>query len=300
VSPPLLFSLPGNDALASLLTRELGAVAGELEIRRFPDGETYVRYRTNVHGRRVILLCTLNQPDEKFLPLMFCATAARNLGARSVGVVAPYLAYLRQDRRFHPGEAVTSRSFAALLSHSVDWLVTVDPHLHRIRSLSDVYSVPAVALQSAPLLAEWIGRNVERPLLIGPDIESEQWAASVAERSGAPFVTLEKVRHGDRAVDVTVPDLRRWSGHTPVLVDDIISTAGTMVETLCHLSQLGQRPPACVAVHGLFAGNAYDDLRRAGAAMIATTNSVPHPTNAIDLSRLIADGVAAVMPGELR
>ncbi len=298
MSPSLLFSLPGNGALASLLTRELGAVAGELEIRRFPDGETYVRYRTSVADRRVILLCTLDQPDAKFLPLMFCATAARDLGARSVGIVAPYLAYMRQDRRFHPGEAVTSSSFATLVSHCVDWLVTVDPHLHRIRSLSDVYSVPAVALQSAPLLAEWIIRNVERPLLIGPDMESEQWVASVAERSGAPFVTLGKVRHGDHAVDVTVPDLQRWSGHTPVLVDDIISTAGTMVTTLRHLSQLNQRPPVCVAVHGLFAGSAYDDLRRAGAAMIATTNSVPHSTNAIDLSRLIADGVTAVMPGE--
>jgi len=295
VNRPLLFALQGNDAMAPFLAQKLEAVLGEVQIRHFPDGETYVRYCTAVEGRQVMLLCTLDRPDAKFLPLMFCAAAARDLGAHRVGLIAPYLAYMRQDCRFHPGEAVTSGHFAMAISEWIDWLVTADPHLHRIGSLSEIYRVPAIAVQSAPLLAEWIGRNVERPLLIGPDMESEQWVALVAERAGAPFVTLQKVRHGDHAVDVTVPDLHRWRHHTPVLVDDIISTAGTMVETLHHLSEAGLRSANCLAVHGLFAGNAYDDLRRAGAATIATTNSIPHPTNVIDLSSLIADGVKAVM-----
>ena len=300
MTAPLLFALPGNEALARSLVQELDAVLGEIDIRQFPDGETYVRYRTAVEGRSVVLLCTLDRPDAKFLPLMFCAAAARELGARSVGLIAPYLAYMRQDRRFHLGEAVTSGHFAAAVSQWIDWLVTVDPHLHRINALSEIYRVPAVAVHSAPLLADWISRNVERPLLIGPDMESKQWVAAVAERAGSSFVTLQKVRHGDHAVDLTVPDLQRWSDHTPVLVDDIISTGGTMAETLRSLSKLNQRPSACLAVHGVFAGSAYDDLRRAGAAMIATTNSIPHPTNSIDVSRLIADGVAALVPGVLR
>ncbi len=295
MTAPLLVALPGNEAMAQSLAQKLDAVLGEVEIRQFPDGETYVRYRTAVEGRRVMLLCTLDRPDTKFLPLMFCAAAARDLGARSVGLIAPYLAYMRQDRRFHPGEAVTSGHFAAAISEWIDWLVTVDPHLHRIDSLSQIYRVPAVAVQSAPLLADWISRNVERALLIGPDMESEQWVAAVAERAGAPFVTLRKVRHGDHSVDLTLPDIDRWRDHTPVLVDDIISTGGTMVETLRHLAQSGLRPAACVAVHGVFAKNAYDDLLRAGAAMIATTNSVAHATNGIDLSALLADGVRGVV-----
>lgn len=294
MSPPLLFALPGNDAMAQLLVPHLGADCGEIEIRQFPDGESYVRYRTPLEGRRVILLSTLDRPDAKFLPLLFSAASARDLGAVSVGLVAPYLAYMRQDRRFNPGEAITSGHFAKAISPWIDWLVTVDPHLHRIESLSEVYAVPAVSLQSAPLLAAWIARNVERPLLIGPDSESEQWVTLVADSMGAPSVTLQKVRHGDRAVEVKVPELDRWRGCTPVLVDDIISTAGTMIETLHHLGQLGWRSPVCVAVHGLFADDAYDDLRRAGAAMVATTNSVSHSSNVIDLSRLIAEAVRAV------
>jgi ribose-phosphate pyrophosphokinase len=151
------------------LAQAVGAEIAEIEHRRFPDGETYLRYRTSPEGQRVILLCTLDRPDAKILPLIFAACTARELGAASLGLVCPYLAYMRQDRRFLPGEAVTSTHFAALLSSACDWLVTVDPHLHRRGSLSDIYSVPAIAVHAAPLISAWIRENVERPLLIGPD-----------------------------------------------------------------------------------------------------------------------------------
>lgn len=294
MTTPLLIAFPGNDAMARSLVRELDAALGEVEIRQFPDGETYVRYRTEVVGRHLMLVCTLDRPDTKFLPLMFSIAAARDLGAHSVGLIAPYLAYMRQDQRFHPGEAVTSGHFAAAISGLIDWLVTVDPHLHRIGSLAQLYRVPAVAVQSAPLLADWISRNVEQPLLIGPDTESEQWVAAVAQRVAAPFVTLEKTRHGDHTVAVSVPDLHRWPSHTAVLIDDVISTAGTMIAALRHIQRWGPRSSICVAVHGLFAGDAYRDLRKAGAGTVATTNSVRHLTNVIDLSGLIADGVKSI------
>jgi ribose-phosphate pyrophosphokinase len=240
----------------------------------------------------VVLLCTLDRPDDKFLPLLFAAAAARDLGAKRVGLVVPYLAYMRQDRRFNEGEAVTSSYFARILSAGIDWLVTVDPHLHRRTSLDEIYSVPARVVHAAPLISAWIRQNVERPLLIGPDSESAQWVAAVARDADAAHLVLNKVRHGDRDVEVSVPDVAKWRDHTPVLIDDIVSTGRTMIEAIGHLKREGTRPPVCVAVHGIFADDAYQNLITAGAARVVTTTSVPHVSNAIDIAALLAHAYA--------
>lgn len=290
----LLIPLPGNDHMVDGLAKAIGADVGRVAIRRFPDGETYLRYEGSIAGRSLVLLCTLDRPDDKFLPLAFAAAAARDLGAPRVGLVAPYLAYMRQDRRFQPGEAVTSTYFANLLSGQIDWLVTVDPHLHRRSSLAEIYSIPTQVLHAAPLISDWIRNQVKMPLLIGPDSESEQWVAAVARDAGAPHVVLHKVRHGDRDVEISVPDVVRWRDHTPVLVDDIVSTGRTMIETIGHLKRAGMQPPVCIGVHGIFAGEAFGELMAAGAGKVVTTNAVPHETNAIDVTALLVQGVRAV------
>ncbi|GAB4365473.1 MAG: ribose-phosphate pyrophosphokinase [Kiloniellaceae bacterium] len=294
---PLLVALEAEEPLARPLAAAFDAEIAQMSRRQFPDGESYLRYDTSPAGRSVVLLSSLDRPDGKFLPLVFAAATARELGAASVGLVAPYLAYMRQDKRFHSGEAVTSTLFARLLSQEIGWLVTVDPHLHRHSSLAEIYSVPAVAVHAAPLLAAWIRSNVERPLLIGPDSESAQWVGAVAEAAAAPHVVLEKVRHGDLDVEVSVPQVERWRTHVPVLVDDIVSSGRTLIETVGHLQRAGMQPPVCVAVHGLFAGDAYQDLIAAGAVRIVTTNTVHHQSNAIDVASLLAGAVQDAMGG---
>jgi ribose-phosphate pyrophosphokinase len=288
---PLLLPLPGNERFAAGLAAELPGEIGRLTVRHFPDGETYVRVDTPVEGRDVILVCTLHRPDDKILPLLFVAAATAELGATRVGLVTPYLAYMRQDRRFQEGEGVTSTYFADLVSRAVGWVVTVDPHLHRRGALSDIYSAPASVIHAAPAVAAWIRAKVERPLLVGPDAESEQWVRAVAEGAGMPHVVLEKVRRGDYDVEVTVPRVEQWRAHTPVLVDDIISTARTMIETLGHLTRAGLAPPVCVGVHAVFAEGAHEALLAAGARQVVTTNTIPHATNAIDITGLVVDSV---------
>lgn len=292
----MLFALPGNEALTASLASELNLEVGELEVRRFPDGESYVRYGSDVGNKTVVLVCTLDRPDDKFLPLLFSAAVARDHGATAMGLVSPYLAYMRQDQQFRPGEAVTSTYFARTLSSVFDWLITVDPHLHRRRGLEEIYSLRPILLHATPLVADWVRKEVKKPLLIGPDSESEQWVASVAEEAAAPHVVLQKIRRGDREVSVTVPDVDKWSDHTPVLVDDIISTARTMIETVQNLRQCGMRPPVCIGIHGIFAGKAFHDLMDAGTAKIITTNSVRHVTNEIDISDLLVNGLAQLVP----
>jgi len=295
----ILLAMPGNEALAASLREALGAEPVMVTMRRFPDAETYLRIDGDVSGAAVSVVCTLQDPDARFLPLAFVADTLRDLGARSVGLVAPYLAYMRQDRRFQPGEAITSVSFAHLLSARFDWLVTVDPHLHRRQSLAEIYTIPAEVVQAAPLLTEWIRGHVPDPLVVGPDSESEQWVRAVAEAVPCPHIVLEKTRRGDRDVSVSpLPDLPAPDGRTPVLVDDIVSSARTMIETVAQLRATGRPAPVCLAVHGLFASGAYEALRAAGAARIVSTNSVPHPSNAIDLTPVLTGPVSRLSAGE--
>lgn len=285
---PILFALPGNEASAAQLAALLGWEQGGLQARRFPDGESYVRFHSEVQGRQVVLVCTLDRPDERFMPLYFAASIARELGAASVGLVAPYLAYMRQDAVFNPGEGITSSHFARLVSGVFSWMATIDPHLHRHHDLGEIYTIPTRVVRAAPAISQWIAANVPQALVIGPDAESEQWAAEVARGAGSPCIVLEKVRRGDHDVEVSVPDTARWQRHTPVIVDDIASTARTMIAAVGHVRRAGLPAPLCVAVHPLFAGNAYEDLLASGVARVASCDTVPHSSNAIAVASLLA------------
>ena len=287
----LLFALPGNERLAGKVAKGAGWQLGQSESRRFPDGESYLRVDSDVAGAQTAILCTLARPDGRFLRLVFLARLLRELGARRVTLVAPYLAYLRQDARFRPGEAITSADFAALLGREVDALITVAPHLHRYRTLGEIYSIPASALNPAAVLADWIGANLESPLLIGPDGESAQWTAEVARTAGAPYAILEKRRSGDREVALTAPALGRWRGRRPVIVDDIVSSGATLLAAARLLGGQGFAAPVCLAVHALLGRAAEARLADAGCTLVST-DTVPHVSNRISVAALLAAALA--------
>lgn len=290
-----LYSTLGNEDLAAGLARHLDATVGEVGFRRFPDGESYLRVldSSSLRGEDTAIVCTLDHPDGKLLPLLFLADTLKDLGAASVGLVCSYLPYMRQDRRFKPGEAVTSASFANIMRRHIDWLVTVDPHLHRIKTLEELYAIPAAVAAAAPVIGNWIRANLVDPLIVGPDEESAQWASSIADSAGAPFVILKKERQGDRRVRIDGIGLRgvAATGRTPVLVDDIISTGATMVEAAAVLRAERFADPYCVGVHAIFAPGAVAALKAAGFRDVITSNTVAHPTNRIDVNAAIAQCV---------
>jgi ribose-phosphate pyrophosphokinase len=293
----LVLPAPSAEAAAAALARHLQAPLGAVESRRFPDGESYLRLASEVRDADVVVVASLRDPDPQALGLWYLADTARELGARSVGLVAPYLPYMRQDRRFHPGEAITSRTFAEFISQRFDWLVTVDPHLHRIASLAEIYRVPVRAIASASAIARWVGTQVNRPVIVGPDSESEQWARDVADRIGCPAIVLEKKRLGDRSVEISVPAAGAYADRTPVLIDDIISSARTMAVAVRQVRSAFGSAPICVGVHAVFAPDALQVLQQAGAARIVTCNTLPHETNAIDVLGDVAVGVRALQEG---
>ena len=285
----VLIAVPGSEDHARRLGTRLGLPVLIPELRQFPDGELYVRIDGEL-GEDVVIVG--NASGDNFLRVAFLAGTARDLGATRVGLVAPYLAYMRQDSRFKPGEGVTAKYFARLLSGTVDWLVTVDPHLHRFDSLAGVYTIPTTIARAAPAIATWIMASVEHPVLVGPDAESVQWVKAVAEHCGAPFMILEKTRRGDRDVSITSPD-GAWNGHTPVVIDDIVSTGQTMIEATRQLRAAGSAAPMCVGIHAVFADALHGALIEAGARGIVTCNTIPHTTNQICIADPLADAVRA-------
>ena len=288
---PIVFCFPDDAHLAEPFIRGLEADTGRLEWRRFPDRESLVTLHGSCADRDVLLLCTLTDPDTKALPLYFCATTARELGARRVGLVAPYLGYMRQDLRFSTGQSRSAFAFGRLLSSCFDWLVTVDPHLHRIHNLNETLSIPNCAVSSMPAVSRWIATHLARPVLIGPDLESAQWAECVARTLDAPCLILEKVRSGDRDVKVSAIDHDVIRGRNPVIIDDIASSGHTMAEALKGFEPRTALDITCIAVHALLDDNALKMLFDLGARRVVSTNTVLHSTNQIDVVDLIVAGV---------
>jgi len=288
----ILLPFPLQRRLAESIASALQARIGRLDWRRFPDGESLVAIDDALDGASVAIVASLHHPDEMALALRFAAATAREFGAKRVGLIAPYLAYMRQDKRFHAGEAVNAPLFARFLEESFDWLVTADPHLHRNPTLSALYGIPARTVATASLVADWIRDNVPNAIVIGPDSESEQWVADIAGRAGVPHQVLNKIRRGDRDVEVSLPDAEAARGLTPVIVDDIVSSGRTVIETIDQLKRLGLAPPICVAIHAVFAGDAYEQLLAAGAARVVSTDSIVHPSNAISIGGLLAHASA--------
>lgn len=288
---PLIFNLFDNHPLAEKISKKLNIKIGELVLKNFPDHETYIKINENVENRDIIIIDSLNNPNQKILPLIFAVETLKEMGAGQVGLVSPYLSYMRQDARFHPGEGITSVYFARLISFYFNWMITVDPHLHRRYSLNEIYNIKNLVVSSSMQISKWIRQNVQKPFLIGPDIESKQWISEIAKAADIPFVILRKIRKGDRDVEISIPDVDNFRGLNPVLIDDIISTGRTFIETIKKLKHEEMSPPICIGVHAVFANNAYDQIKGAGVKQIVTCNSIEHPSNEIDLSLPVVEGI---------
>lgn len=286
----MIISLSNNNFLAHALAKKLNIEIGKVEIRDFPDGETYIRVDSDVKNKTILLICSLDHPNNKILTLMFMAKKLNELGAKKISLISPYLCYMRQDKEFKPGEAITSQIFAKFLSRLVNELITIDPHLHRINTLADIYSIPTITLHAKKPIAEWIQNNIDSPILIGPDEESTQWIADVAAIIDAPFVIAKKIRQGDRKVSVMIPEIAD-THKTPILIDDIISTGVSMCVVIQELLARHFKKPICIAVHALFDQTAEENIVRAGAKAIISCNTIAHSTNQIDMTDILIEAI---------
>ena len=286
---PVIFPLFGSNELARRIQTSCLYEMGQLSQHQFPDEESVIKIESNVMDRTVIFIASLDRPNNKILPLLLAAETARSLGASKVILIAPYLAYMRQDKIFEPGQGITSIYFAKLISRYFDELITIDPHLHRWHELNAIYDIPTHVLHATDSIAHWIYNDIKNPILSGPDAESLQWVQDIAQKADAPFLILKKNRRGDSNVEVSSPHMEQYRDNTPVLIDDIISTGMTMIDTIHHLQALNLSPPICIGVHAVFAEDAYQKLVASGVDKIITCNTIPHVSNGIDISNAIID-----------
>ncbi|MGA8391081.1 MAG: ribose-phosphate diphosphokinase [Burkholderiaceae bacterium] len=288
--PAILLYFDEEHTAASRLAEASGLALARVERHRFPDGEIKLRLPDTL-PERVVVLRTLDHPNEKLVELLLAARTARTLGARHLTLVAPYLAYMRQDIAFRPGEAVSQRIVGRFLADLFDAVITVDPHLHRVATLTEaVPARQAIVLSGAPLLADLVAQRRPGALLMGPDGESAQWIAQAAARHGFDHAVCAKMRHGDHAVEVELPPVP-VAGRAVVLLDDVASTGHTVAQTARLLLAAGAGTVDSAVTHALLSDEALRMMRQAGVGDIWSTDTIPHPTNAVSVAHLLAQAL---------
>ena len=281
------------------LAEALGVSAACIERHRFPDDELRLRLPL-AEGQplpaQVVLYRSLDRPNDKLVELLLVSVEARRLGVPRLLLVAPYLAYMRQDIAFNPGEVVSQTIVGPFIAEHYDALVTVDPHLHRIERLQQAVPLgeAALTLSGAPMLAQLIAERRERPLLIGPDAESQQWIESAAAQFGYDHGVCSKIRHGDRDVEIQLPALP-FKGRQVVLLDDVASSGRTLAGAAKLLLAAGAVSVDVAVTHALFAGDALAVIKAAGVGEVWSTDCIAHPSNAIAMAPMLTGALQALL-----
>jgi ribose-phosphate pyrophosphokinase len=287
-----LFFFEESARPARALAQALGIPAKPIAVHRFPDGESLVRVPSPIDANSALLYRSLDHPNEKLVEILLAASALRGNGARRIALVAPYLGYMRQDIAFNAGEAVSQRVIAGLLAEHFVALFTIDPHLHRIHSLSQIMpATEAVSLTAGPLLSAAIDPS-DGPVLVGPDGESRQWVERIAAPLGLDVLVGKKVRTGDRNVSIAIDGISAVKGKRAILVDDVISSGVTLQVAAKLLHEAGAEPVEALATHCLASEDDLAGLADAGIASIRASDSVPGPVACLPTAGLLAEAIA--------
>jgi len=281
----IITSINNSNKLAKKLAKELNCEYFKTEVSEFPDKDLYLKIKEKVKGKKLIIVESFQpNPNKTLLNIIFTSQTAKDLGAKKVILFCPYLAFMRQDKRFNPGEAINAKIMSKLLNENIDKIITVDPHLHRILKLKDIFTIPAIKLTSNHIIAEFIKKKFKKDIaIIGPDWESYQWADEISAEIGVEDTVLEKTRNTSRNVNVEVKKEINIKNKNIIIVDDIISTGNTMIKAAKEAKKRGAKTITAIGVHGLFVENGYKKMEKY-FDNIFTINTIEHLTNKIDIS----------------
>jgi ribose-phosphate pyrophosphokinase len=281
-----------STALAERISRELGnAPFGIPFTKRFPDGELYLRVGGRLEGDDVVVVQS-TRTDQDLIELLLLEDAVREAGARRTFVVVPYFAYARQDRRFFPGEPVSARALCRHVELDADAVITVD--LHSSQTLGH-FSKPAFEASGIPALARLLK---ERPvdLLVSPDKGGVDRTKRMAQLLDRPWFALEKRRIDSDHVELSLPPtpVPTLAGKHLVLVDDVITTGGTIVEAARLLKRHGAGAVTAACTHGLFLRDAFERIK-AVTDEVLSTDTLLNPAE----KGSVAPDVAQILTREL-
>jgi len=284
---------PASTELGKKIARELGLEPEPVGHRLFPDGESYIKLNSSVAGETVVLVqTTAPNPDTRYMQLLVMARTARDFGARHIIACVPYLAYMRQDKRFLDGEALSFDIVLGLLEDSgVDDLLVVDLHSEEsLRKLQPNHRVRVHTLSAIPVIAKYLKENgFDGAYSLSPDEGRRDIVSAASEVMGGGFAFFEKnrdLRTGETTMFVKDVEVR---GRKAVVFDDIISSGGTMAKAVKALKAQGAEKVAAACTHALFMGGAEEKIRDAGADLIVASDSVETPFSKVSVAGAVAE-----------
>ena len=248
-----------------------------------------------------IINASLDHPNDKLVTLLFAAEALRRGGCKRIVLLSPYLCYMRQDAAFREGEAISQKAIGRLLAGIADRIITVDAHLHRTPEITAVFpGIEATNLSAMPVIAETLACQRIDPatvVLSGPTPSFAPWVSDLADRVGLSHAVARKMRRGDRSVEVSLDEPGLIAGRPTLLIDDIVSSGGTMMASAKALAAAGATAIDAIVTHALFPATQRHDMALAGIGSIRSTYSVPHPTNAFILDDLYVTALRSELSG---
>jgi ribose-phosphate pyrophosphokinase len=254
--------------VAEEISKELCVPLANAISKRFPDDELYVRILDDISGEDVIIVQT-TYPDPNIIELFLLQNAAKEAGAKKITVIIPYLGYARQDTKFKEGEPISAKTIARLVSLQADKVITVDPHKEHIL---DFFAVPAFSCSAVSELSKYLKKkNID--LVLAPDKGALERAKKASSIINCDFDYMEKTRIDGNAVEIK-PKHLDVNNKNVAIIDDIISTGGTMAKSIQELKKHGAKNIFVVCTHGLFVGEAIKKLRAAGCTEIIATDTI--------------------------
>ena len=274
-SQMLLLSGSANRALAEELAAHVGQPLCRVTIKRFADGEIFVKIDENVRGRDVYIVQSTNPPAENLMELLLLMDAAKRASAARVTAVIPYFGYARQDRKDQPRVAISAKLIANMVSVAgADRVLGLDFHQHQMQGFFDL---PVDHLYAAPVFVNHFRQiALHDPVVVAPDVGSAKMARGFAKRLNASLAIIDKRRPSANIAEVVnvVGDVE---GKDCVIPDDMIDTGGTMTEAVHALKRLGARDVYCCATHALLSGPAVERFVGSPVKEVVVTNSIAIP-----------------------
>ena len=278
------------------LAKELASVMGcdyiQAATTTFPDGECYTRIDAEKLDDDVIIVQTTS-PDSKRIELLLLQDAVRRLGAKSITLVIPYFGYARQDRVFKPGEPESAKVMCQHLDMNCDRVITVDIHKEAVLNY---FNHPHKDLKAAPVIAEYFkGKGID--MVLSPDIGAAGRAKMVGEVMGVPYDHLEKTRLSGTDVRIA-PAKADVKGKKVLIVDDMISTGGTIIAAAYALREAGAAGISVACTHGVFVNNAIEKFTGSSLDALLSCNTLNNPVSHISVASLIAEAIKDAQKGK--
>jgi len=294
---PVIIAGSSHPGMALSIAQALGAKVLFPVVEKFPDGETHV-VAPSINGTVVYVQTMHPYPNEMLMEMEFTADLLKELGAERIVAVVPYLAYTRQDTRHMDGEGIAVKTMLRMLEKAgVNDIVSVDLHLHRLglQELSGMTSIRIHEVSAVDALAKESGRYLKKPVVVGPDAESERWAKRAAELLDSHYDVLEKNRISPTEIEIR-PKTLDVKGQDVLIIDDIVSTGDTIKKVVESLRAKGANKIAAAITHGVLSGeDAAAGLYRAGATYLISTNTINNEFSRVDVGPVIAQKLKEIL-----